>query len=181
MAASKPSIEFLPKEDWEKGIFGSILKWALSFGRHVVYFTELIVILGFLSRFKLDRDLTNLGEKIKQQQAIIDSSSLFEKDFRFLQKRLSEVENLRKDQLEAEATLTELASLIPLDVSLSDLNVSTKEVSLTATSLSEQGLKTFLNNLKKSPRFTDLALSEIGLGLDKEIGIRFVLRGEVKN
>ncbi len=88
MAARKSTIELLPQENWEKGTFGRLLKWALTVGRYIVIITELIVILAFLSRFKFDRDLTDLNEKVKQQQAIVQSSAQFEQKFRFLQKQL---------------------------------------------------------------------------------------------
>ncbi|MGB9707673.1 MAG: PilN domain-containing protein, partial [Microgenomates group bacterium] len=129
--------------------------------------------------FKLDRDLTDLGEKIKQQQAIISSWSQFEKEFRFLNKRLQTIENLRKSQLEAGEVLGELAALTPVDVYLSDFSVSGKQVSLTATALSEGGLGTFLRNLKNSPKFENINLSQIGVDLEKEVGIKFQLKGEL--
>lgn len=175
MAAPKTSIEFLSQEEWEKSTLGKVLKWALTIGRHIVILTELVVIVAFLSRFKLDRDLSDLGEKIKQEQAIITASADFETDFRFLQKRLAKIEDLRKNQLESAEILNELASNLPLDVVLSDFNAYGNQVSLTATSLSEIGLANFLRNLKASPRFKNLSLSQVSLESGKEVGIKFTV------
>lgn len=177
MAARKTTIEFLPQEEWEKGIGGKILKWALTVGRHIVIFTELVVILAFLSRFKFDRDLSDLGEKIKQQQAIVESLTKFEKEFRFLDKRLETIENLRKTQLETDKVLTELAALVPVDVYLSDFNVADDQFDLTATTLSEIGLGTFLKNLKESPEFGKIVLSKVSSGEEGKVGIEFQLEG----
>jgi len=179
MAARKTAIEFLPQEDWEKGILGKILKWALKGGRYIVIFTELIVILAFLSRFKLDRDLTDLGEEIKQKQAIVQASSQFEKEFRFLNKRLQTIDNLKKDQLEVGVVLEEIAKLIPVGVYLSDFSISKMEVSLNAISLSEGELAAFLRNLKNSPRFKNLSLSQINIDPEKGIGISFQIKGSL--
>lgn len=179
MTAQKTAIEFAPREDWEKGPLGKILKWVLSVGRHIIIMTELVVILAFLSRFKLDRDLTDLGEKIKQKQAIVESSSSFEKNFRFLQKRLIKIEELRKDQLKADEILSELSSLIPVDVYLANFTIEGKQVSLSATVLSEAGLATFLRNLRNSPRFEKFILSQVSSEADREIGIKFQLRSEL--
>jgi len=174
MAARKTAIEFLPQEDWEKGTLGKILKWTLTVGRHIVIFTELVVILAFLSRFKLDRDLTDLGEKIKQQQVIIQASSEFEKEFRFLNKRIQTIESLRKDQLEAEGVLKEITSLIPLDVQLTELNITGNQLSFTSFAPSERGLDTFLKKLKESSKFQNISLSQINV---EENGIRFQVKG----
>jgi Tfp pilus assembly protein PilN len=179
MAARKTKIEFIPQEEWEKGTWGKILKWTLTVGRHIVIFTELVVILAFLSRFKLDRELTDLGEKIKQQQAIVTSWSNFEKEFRFLDKRIQAIEQLKKDQVKTNLVLDEIANLIPIDVSISDFAVSNKNLSLTALALSEGGLTTFLKGLKNSPQFKNINLTQISLNPEKEIGIRFQVEGEI--
>jgi len=180
MAAQKTTVEFIPQEEWEKTSFGKFLKWVLTVGRYIVIITELIVILAFLSRFKLDRDLTDFNEKVKQQQAIINASAQFEKEFRFLQKRLSTIEGLRKTQLETDQILTELGDITPVDVYLDNFTVAEKQVSLSAKALSEAGLATFLNNLKASPKFTKLIISNVSSEMEKGVGISFELKSELK-
>jgi len=179
MAAQKSKIEFLPQEDWEKGTWGKILKWTLTVGRHIVIFTELVVILAFLSRFKLDRDLTDLGERIRQQQAIITSWNSFEKEFRFLNKQLQIIEELRKNQIESNEILDELASLVPFDVVVSDFSVSNKQLGLTGNAFSETGLSTFLKSLRNSKKFKNISLAQISLNPEKDIGIKFQVKGDL--
>ncbi len=172
-------IEVLPQEDWEKTSFGKFLKWTLGVGRYIVIATELIVILAFLSRFKLDRDLTNLYEDIKQKQAIVDVHQDFENNVRFLQKRLTTIDKLEKDQAVNALVLDRLVPLVPLDVSLFGLSVNNQKIGLTAVSLSEQGLASFINNLKKSTQFKNLVLSNVSSGSKKSTGIEFELSSEL--
>lgn len=179
MAARKRDIELAPKEEWEKRPLGRFLKWALTIGRYIVIITELIVILAFLSRFKLDRDLTDLYEEIRQKQAIVESASDFENDFRFLQKRLATIQSLEEEQLGAARVLEEVTRLTPLDVSFTDLSSTSEEISFTATALSEAGLATFLRELKASPRFEKLILSQVSSETTKEIGIQFNLSAKL--
>lgn len=179
MAAPKSTIEFLPQEEWEKTSFGKLLKWLLTIGRQIVIFTELIVILAFLSRFKLDRDLTDLYEQIENKQAVIQASAEFESDFRFLQTQLSTIQNLRNEQLEASQLLEEISQLTPIDVSFSDIDVSDNQASFNATALSEAGLATFIKNLKQSPRFSDLTIDSLSLGTQEGVGISFSLASQI--
>lgn len=181
MAAQKSEIELLPQEEWEKTSFGKLLKWLLTVGRYIVIFTELIVILAFLSRFKFDRDLTDLYEQIEQKQAIIQSSGEFESDFRFLQQQLSTIEGLRKKQLKTNQLLEEISALTPIDVSFSDLTITGDKASFTASALSEAGLATFINNLKKSSRFTNLDIGSLNIGGEEGIGISFQLESQLIN
>lgn len=177
MAAPKASIEFIPQEDWEKTSFGKLLKWVLTVGRWIVIVTELVVVLAFLSRFKFDRDLTDLNEKIKQQQAIITASAQFEEEFRLLQKRLLAINKLKETRSEPESIIAELSGLIPPDVLLDDISVSKNQITLSAIALSENGLAGFLNNLKNSPKFEKLVITGANSGLKERTGIGFEIRG----
>jgi len=179
MAARTTNIDFLPKEEWEKGALGKLLIWALSVGRHIVIFTELIVILAFLSRFKFDRDLTDLSEKIKQEQAIVTASADFEAGFRFLSKRLETISDFRQNQLQANQVMKELAAVTPVDVFLSDFSVEEQEFNLTATAITEAGLGSFIKNLKESPDFEKLAVMQVVSGGAREVGIKFELKGNL--
>ena len=158
---SKTNIEFIPQEEWEKSSFGKFLKWLLNIGRWIVIVTELIVIMAFLSRFKLDRDLTNLNEVVKQKQAMVSASSDFEKEFRFLQKRLSTIEGLKENQLEADKVLELFSQVTPAGIQLSNFGLNGEKISLTAMADSETTFAVFLKNLKQEPRLTNLTLNKV--------------------
>jgi len=177
MTAPKKEISLLPTEGFEKTQLGRFLKWALGIGRWIVIATELVVILCFLSRFKLDRDLTDLGEKIKQQQAIIVSFGDFEKDFRNLQERLATIDRLEKEQLLAANCLNELSKTVPLDVSLSSLTVGQKKVVISALALSEAGFSSFIKELEGNPKFKGITLAEVKR--EKPGEVEFELTAEI--
>lgn len=147
MPAQIKEINLLPFDEFEKSRLGRFLKWALSFGRWIVILTELVVILCFLSRFKLDRDLTDLGEKIRQQQAVITSYGDLEKNFRNFQQRLDAIERLEEEQPSTAQLLDKITLLTPVDVSLTELTVEGQEMLIAGVALSEPGLGTFLRKL----------------------------------
>lgn len=159
MAAPKNGINLLQEARFEKSGWGKFLKWALTFGRWIVIFTELIVILAFLSRFKLDRDLTDLYEKIEQKQAYIESARSFEEEFRFIQKKVQVIKALKENQLNSESIILQLASLLPDDVYLENLSLEPGKMQLDAHALNEEGLRIFLNNLLASDSFSQIDLS----------------------
>jgi Tfp pilus assembly protein PilN len=172
-ALSKQKIELLPQDEWEKGSTGRLLRWTLNVGRYIVIVTELIVVLAFLSRFKLDRDLTNLYEEIKKKQVLVEANGQFEENFRFLQSRLKSIQQIEQQQTSTVAVIEEVSKLIPRDVSLSNLSFNGETISLTAVSLSEQGLASFLKNFKNSQRFEKTSLLGVTTGTEKGIGIQF--------
>ncbi len=160
MAAQKNGINLLPESRFEKSAWGQFLKWALTIGRWIVIFTELVVIVAFLSRFKLDRDLTDLYDRIEQKQAIIESVSAFEEEFRLLQKKIKVIKGLEESQLGSEPLIFHLASTLPEDVYLNNLSIKEGELTLEAYTLSEKGLRIFLINLMASKEFFDISLGQ---------------------
>ena len=61
MTARHPvPINLLPKTEFELSFWGRFIKWALSTGRYIIILTELVVIIAFMSRFKLDRDASDV-------------------------------------------------------------------------------------------------------------------------
>lgn len=172
-------IELLPREEWEKGSFGKFINWALSVGKYVIIGTELVVVAAFLSRFKFDRDLANLYEEIRQKQAIVEANQEFEREFRFLQARLTLAQELQVNQQQYSELIDELAAQMPPDVSLKDISLQEGSVKLTANALSEVGLETFLNNLGSCGKFEQINLTDVSSGSkNNEVGISFSLSGD---
>lgn len=176
----KKEVNLLPQEEFEKKPVGKFLLWALNIGRWIVIATELIVIIAFLSRFKLDRDLADLYEEIRAKQAIITSLNKFEGEFRFTQDRLSWINQLQKDQPTISIILSAISQSVPTDVVLDKLALEKDDVALSGLALSENGLKTFLNALAHSPVLGDINLSNVSKKQEEEGGIQFSLTGKVK-
>lgn len=166
-------INLLPTEDIEKQPLNKFLKWVLTYGRTIIITTELIVILAFLSRFVLDRELTDLHEAISQKRAIVEATYDLEYGFRNLQNRLENVKKLSGTSTNIDKVLEVLVTNMPADVYLTDFNLTKDNISLSAVANSRMGFSVFVNNLKKSKIFSDIKIGAINQGVDKSSGIKF--------
>lgn len=174
-------INLLPGEDLgKKGPFGKFLLWVLTYGRYIIIGTEIIVLLAFFSRFKLDRDLTDLHQAIVQKEAIIASSRNFENEVRQIQNRLTIIKGLQAQRKAPLNLLSDLSRLMPEDVSLTDLIFENNKISLTATSLTNDSFNNFLDKVGKLPQVTDVSLEDIGKN-QKGPGVEFHLSANLKN
>ena len=88
--------------------WGRFLKWSLTAGRYIIILTELVVIMAFMSRFKLDHDLSDLNDAILGKQALLEASSNTEKVLRLTQARL----NLADQKLKVNPVPSEVISKI---------------------------------------------------------------------
>ena len=180
MAAPKKTINFLLESSLEKGPVAKFINWALRFGRYIVLFTQLIVILVFMARFKLDHDLAGINEELEKKQIVVEASAELENELRFLQKRLSAINRIQSQALKPSLIINELNKITPIDVTYSELIINQNSLALKATSLSNPGVATFLNGLNESEFFEQIDLRTISSGGIKNPGLKFEVSTTLK-
>ena len=74
MPARVVGINLLPQSEFGQTFWGRFLKWAVSTGRYFLIFVELVVIIAFMSRFKLDKDLADLADNIAGKKAVLEAA-----------------------------------------------------------------------------------------------------------
>jgi len=177
MPAKAKEINLLPKEPWETGVVGKFIHWTLTVGRYVVVFTELIVISAFLYRFSLDRQLTDLNEKIKQRRAIITNFGDLEEKFRTVQLQLEKIKTLDNQALTVDVILEDISQITPIDTVYESITVNAEAVVLQGKLLSEVGLATLLAKAQADKNFSGVTLENISSGTinTQEINFRMTL------
>ncbi|MEK7622887.1 MAG: PilN domain-containing protein [Patescibacteria group bacterium] len=180
MAAQNKEINLLPKEKWETGTAGKLLKWALSIGRYIVVFTELVVISAFLYRFSLDRKLMDINEQVNQQKKIIVTYGDLETNFRTLQAKLTNISKAEKNSLDMSVILTNLSEITPLDTTYNSIDVEGQKVALEGQTLSEIGLATLLTKAQESKIFSGVSLDNVSSANEKSQTINFRMELSLK-
>lgn len=176
---TKININLLPNEDLEKTPTGRFLKWSLSIGRYIVVFTELIVLLAFLSRFWLDRTLSDLRESINQKQAIVLSAQELEFQARSIQNRLAEAGKILKENSQAEEILNFLNKSTPVDIVFDSMSISQNQLTISATGLSELSLAVFTYNMRVSKLFKSISLDGVEKNKKQQGEISFVINAKL--
>lgn len=171
------SVNLLNQDEFSQSAVGKVLLWALSIGRYIVVFTELIVILSFLSRFKLDRDLTDLNEAIARQKAIILSYGDLEDNVRYAQERL-ELVRLQESSIPPQEVLDMFSQILPADIRLEQMNMDGQTVKLAAIALSPQSFARFINNLSRHDLINNVTLGGVS-SQDEGLTILFELTAEL--
>ncbi len=171
------SINLLPKSEFEISFWGKFLKWALSTGRYMVILTELVVIVAFLSRFKLDKDLADLSDNIAGKKAVIDASAAYEKQFRTIQSRLSAAEKMIDGQTGVAAIIDLVTTRIVPGVRLSTVSVIGSEVLVSGTAASDQTFGDFVTRVTASKKWKSVDLADITATNIQ--GIKFTIRAKI--
>jgi len=161
---AKKQISLLPQSSRPDSLVAKMVDWLTTVGRVVIIVTELIVVAAFFSRFWLDRQNSDLSEKIRQQQAILTSTAEFEKEFNVFQQRLNLIKTLGQHRNTTNALNSLLQSTPPtiyyqtLSIDPQSDQLSTR---LSATAFSSQSVINFITNLILNNNIQNVAVTSI--------------------
>lgn len=176
-------IQLLPEDQTREEPLSQFLKWALTFGRYIVIFTEGIVLIIFLSRFWLDSQIIDLKQVITQKAQIVQSAENFEKEFLAVQAKMQKVENLQTELFSASPYFSVIEESIPQEAVLTKLSVNQDELLVQGTANSYDVVTAFEQSLKKREEFVETKLSSLGreqLEQGSEGAITFTIKASWK-
>ncbi|HHN64521.1 MAG TPA: hypothetical protein ENK09_04085 [Nitrospirae bacterium] len=122
--------------------------------------------IGALKSKKTENDnrLRVLNKKIKELKN-------YEKLVKSVEKKKKVIIGLRKNQALPVRVLDEISRLLPDTVWLTSLRYTGKRVSIDAMAFTNSDIVTYINNLKRSPLFVNVYLSESVEKFVKEAGM----------
>ena len=158
--AQKPTsgINLLPQEEFAASTLGRILAWLLSTFRIIVILTEVIVMGVFLSRFWLDAKANDLNETIRRDQAILATTTNFEKEFKDIQKKLDTFSKVTSMATNTSSYVSKISGNLPPDVYLNSFQITEESIQIKGSSVSEPAIAQFVINLKNENDFSNVAL-----------------------
>ena len=177
MAAREDSINLIGDEEMEHTPFGRIVAWAVTYGRYIMIGTEIVVLLAFISRFSLDRKLTDLNDEVSQKQAIIDANQQFESDFRTLQDKLAKAQTLLTVSPVTSNALDTIQTLLPADTHLQSLDITDQTVTGIVNANTTAGFSQCIANFQAASIFSSVEISNISR--DPATGIQFTFTGVI--
>lgn len=142
------------------------LKWLITYGRFIVIFVEIIVVVAFLARFKLDADLDDLKRKINLDLPYVEGLAADEALIKQTQSKLALIDKAYINGDKWQETVVDLSALIPQSIQFISLVLEEKDeqsvtFKISGTTLSNSDLGIFLNNLRKEAAFREINLASI--------------------
>ena len=158
--AKKPASINLIKTD-KKETINQIVNWALTIGRGLVIFVEIIALSALLYRFILDNQLRDVHTKIKQEQAILESQKKNEQTYRNLQDRLNVISSVSDKGSESVKIIKDIISFAPLGMTFSTISLTESSVRIEANVSSIYPLSFFINSLKTYKNVESVSIDKI--------------------
>lgn len=143
-----------------------VIKWALSFGRLLIIVVEIVAFSAFIYRFVLDRQIIDLNDKIKREQAIIEASSGQENTYRNLQERLATVKKTSTSGNLTPKIMKEIVDRTPAEITYSSINIGDGKFEMEVNVSSFSSLTQFLKILRDYPEISSVTIT----GIDNSLG-----------
>lgn len=173
------AINLLPEDPFFSSIAGRTMRWAVGVGRYLVIFTELIVILSFLARFSLDRQLTDLNTAILQKESIVKSFGDLETRITTVQDKITQYQQLQQSK-DLTLAFPALSSITPQGITLRTLAITPTQVSITGIAQSQNSLNLLINNIQFSPEFFNVRVNRIESQDDDAEGLLFQIQADTE-
>jgi hypothetical protein len=173
MVARGKGINLLVPSKFGQSFGGKFLKWAVTSGRYVVIVTEMVVVLAFLSRFKLDTDLSRLNSTVAERKMVLDSLTEKETEFKSVQKKVDWVNQILNRKIMAGEVIPLIVDKTPEGVRFLGIKFDEKSVNVNASAANETVMGLFLDRLNRDPDWESVDLSSVAE--DKTEGLTFTV------
>lgn len=160
------SLDLLRPQSSPEKLLSKLLRWLLSSGRYIFIFVEALVLIVFISRFKLDEDLATKKEAIEQQLPYIESLRPVEIVIRQTQLKLSTISSFYSNYADYPQVLTRIASQTPTGIKVISMNLEKNgnkiNINLNAQAQNNSALATFIQGLKNDQAFSQVSITSVG-------------------
>lgn len=160
-AATEFKVNLLGQEQFTHAPFGRFVTWIMTYGRYIMISTEFIVLVAFISRFSLDRQLTDLKDEISQKQDIVQANQTLEENFRTAQNELKKIKDIFATQSYPLDALNAFHMVLSQGTYLQSVNIENNKITAQVTSLTVQSFSQFLINLSATKQLTGIEIGTI--------------------
>jgi len=162
-ASSSPeiNINLMPGSEESQGSIGSAIHWALTIGRYLVIFTEIVAIAIFILSIKLSADKQDLKESVSNLTKQVAAQEDFEKEFRSVQDRINEVKDQRSSHFLNNKVLSEFLTLLPQGMTLETLELAENEITFSGSFATPKELQTLILTFSQSDTIVGLNISKL--------------------
>lgn len=175
------SINLLPPQIKEKEIQRKInirvFKLFLIFVFILVFLNLLIWLTNNIIEVRLNLSKTKIQNLEKQiaQYKDIEGKALFIKD------RLNKGREIEKERIAYSTVLKSLANLTPSNVKIETVNISNKDINVSAQAASEEEVVKFQRSLERDELFSNVYIQSSTLAGGEQGGsIKFALKANIK-
>lgn len=153
------NLNLLQQMEKPQGAWDKVYSWVFTVGRYVIIGVEVIVLLGFVVRFSLDRKNNDLKDKIETKVNMLKAQSESEAELRQVQGVLTNFSSIIKNQQPISSRLTKILGLIPSEMKLKSISITQSRISLELSAPSYSIAEGFEQSLRTDSDYSSVQVS----------------------
>ncbi len=171
----KYKINLIKEDKRKKNLLDKIIYFSLYYLRYILVFTQLVVIIVFFYRFKLDQEIIDLKDRLNQKKEIVQISKNLLEEARKYELKLNYIKPILDKQNQQLEKVNYLLSIFPNDIYLETMSIDEDEINLSGFSYNNKIIKLFYNRLIRDKKFAEVNLSDL-----KKTNIGYVFNLQLK-
>lgn len=148
-------------QEKEKDFSGKIIYFALHYLRYILVVTQIVVIAVFFYRFRIDQEVIDLRDELKQKEEIVQVSDPLLKEAAGVDVKTREIKSILLRQDSFQQMYAYFLSVFPSDMSISRLQIKEDSLEFEATTTQPAIIKIFLDKLRADKAFQKIELGSI--------------------
>lgn len=148
----------LPKE---KNWLDKVIYFGLNYLRYILVITQTVIILVFFYRFKVDQEIVDLKDAVKQKQEIITVSKPLLVEASKLIRVLDNSQIIIDDQIHFQNLFSYYIKSFPKQITLKKLSINQNGIDFEGVTNDIKILYQYQNKMQKEGKFKKINLKQI--------------------
>ncbi|PIY72177.1 hypothetical protein COY87_02330 [Candidatus Roizmanbacteria bacterium CG_4_10_14_0_8_um_filter_33_9] len=162
-------------EKKEKDFTQKVIYFALHYLRYILVLTQIVVIGVFFYRFKIDQEIIDLKDALKQKEEIVLVSQPLLKQAEIIDFSMNQIQDIVNKQSNSEQMLQYFLNTFPKKINTKKVTFNENSISFEASTTDPRIIKQYYDRLKQENVFKSVTLRAIRK-VDFEFYCQFNLR-----
>lgn len=141
------NINLLPKK--KISLDAKIIYFGLHYLRYIIVLTQIIVLVVFFYRFKVDQEIIDLKEQVEERKEIITVAKTMLSEALIVSEKTKYTKTIIEDQKKMDERIDRAFAYLPKQVTLTSVKFDDKKTYLQGYSLDEESIKLFYDRISQ--------------------------------
>ncbi len=145
----------------EESLNKRILYFTTHYLRYILVITQLVIIVVFFYRLKVDQEVVDLSEAVKQKEEIITVSYPLLQEAKLVDRQIGVIKNVAKKEDFFLDEFNYITHSIPEGISLKHLSFNKEGVNVKGSALTAASLEFFYKKMREDGKFCKVNLKGV--------------------
>ena len=155
----KYSINLLP--DKELNFTDKAVYFAFHYLRYILVITQFVVICVFFYRFKVDQEIVDLKDNLKNKQEIVQATNSLIKEVDTINKHIEGINSVLTKQTDFQALYSYFFQDVPAGVELTEIVFTSNSVDCQGMTPDVNSVRIWYEGLKSGQKFEEVKLQNV--------------------